>query len=346
LFLITGCSDNSVAAGTSDHVAQAIATDPQAAELSLAEVVAVAEKLADSIKQSNADTLVYELDTPTRANWSNLPANIYRRRNGVRIGNMNAEQLNQTFSILQATLSADGYTKVMQLLEAEKVLGEKNSGRGGGLAWSADNYYFATYGTPSVNDAWAWQFGGHHLAINMMIKGEERVMSPNFIGVEPASYTSNGETIRPMGAEVDLPLAIIKELSDELRSEITLNDAPRDLYAGAGNDDTMPPLMGGNVGKWSPEVQVILRDLIAQWVGLLPQPQATARLAEIEADFSKTFFAWYGESDGSSDTYYQIQGPTLLIEFSTEGNLGSTEGHLHSIYRNLSDDYGKLLIGK
>jgi len=44
--------------------------------------------------------------------------------------------------------------------------------------------------------------------------------------------------------------------------------------------------------------------------------------------------------------YYRIQGPTLLIEFQVEGNLGANEGHLHSIYRDPTNEYGAAQVGK
>lgn len=73
---------------------------------------------------------------------------------------------------------------------------------------------------------------------------------------------------------------------------------------------------------------------------MLPPPAAEARLQEIAADLDDTRFAWNGPTDGSDSIYYRIQGPRLLIEFSTQGNLGDTAGHFHSIYRNPVNEYG------
>ena len=68
---------------------------------------------------------------------------------------------------------------------------------------------------------------------------------------------------------------------------------------------------------------------------------AEVRLAEITAELGDTYFAWHGNADGSRRIYYPIQGPTLIIEFSTQGNLGGDAGHYLSIYRNPANEYGK-----
>ncbi len=67
----------------------------------------------------------------------------------------------------------------------------------------------------------------------------------------------------------------------------------------------------------------------------MPPAAAARRLAEIEAELPELRFAWYGPAD------YRMQGPTLLIEFSSCGSLGAAGGHYHSIYRNPTNEYGR-----
>ena len=63
-------------------------------------------------------------------------------------------------------------------------------------------------------------------------------------------------------------------------------------------------------------------------------------MAEIEAALPDMRFAWNGRIDGSRSVYYRIQGPNLIIEFSTEGSVGADGGHYHPIYRNPTNEYG------
>ena len=73
----------------------------------------------------------------------------------------------------------------------------------------------------------------------------------------------------------------------------------------------------------------------------MPEPDAAARLDEIKAELNDLYFAWNGKVDGSGEIYYRIQGPSLIIEFSTQGNVGADGGHYHSVYRDPTNEYGK-----
>ena len=67
-------------------------------------------------------------------------------------------------------------------------------------------------------------------------------------------------------------------------------------------------------------------DAISFWTGLLPEDYSAVRLDEITAELNDVYFAWNGEVDGNGAIYYLVQGPSLIIEFSTRGNLGSDGG--------------------
>ena len=59
----------------------------------------------------------------------------------------------------------------------------------------------------------AIQFGGHHLAINVTVVGPNNVMTPSLPAAQPARYTLNGQTIRPLGRENDKGFALINTLN-------------------------------------------------------------------------------------------------------------------------------------
>jgi hypothetical protein len=40
--------------------------------------------------------------------------------------------------------------------------------------------------------------------------------------------------------------------------------------------------------------------------------------------------------------YFRVQGPTVIIEFAPQ----RTETHIHSMYRDPTNDYGKKFTGK
>ena len=79
------------------------------------------------------------------------------------------------------------------------------------------------------------------------------------------------------------------------------------------------------------------------WAGS-PSPAASsaaARMSEIKAGLDETWFAWSGPLEAGK-AYFRIQGPTIFIEFAPQ----RSEMHLHSMYRDPTNDYGKKFTGK
>ena len=196
------------------------------------------------------------------------------------------------------------------------------------------------FGTPNTTEPWAWQLGGHHLTINSTIVGDTISMSPSFVGIEPAEYSYEGVTYSPLLDKIDKAAALVNALDSNQQSIAVVTRQQGTMVAGAGNDGVVPQPVGIVAASLTVQQQAMLLDLIGQWVNNLPASAAATRLAAIEADFDNTTFAWTGGTSASDNFYYRIQGPTLLIEFEVEGNLGADGGHLHSIYRDPTNEYG------
>jgi hypothetical protein len=90
--------------------------------------------------------------------------------------------------------------------------------------------------------------------------------------------------------------------------------------------------------------KALLIDVIAQWAGIVNDAYAAPRMAEIKADLNDTWFAWSGptthEPNKNGSAYYRIQGPKLVIEFSPQGVGGDLTMHVHTMYRDPTNDYG------
>jgi hypothetical protein len=43
--------------------------------------------------------------------------------------------------------------------------------------------------------------------------------------------------------------------------------------------------------------------------------------------------------------YYRIQGPTLVIEYAPQTLGGDPTNHIHTMYRDPTNDYGKKTLG-
>ena len=91
-------------------------------------------------------------------------------------------------------------------------------------------------------------------------------------------------------------------------------------------------------------------DLISEWVDIVNESSAQARMAEVRANLDETWFAWSGPTTvkpGQNITaYYRIQGPHLVIEYAPQRLGGDLSMHVHTMYRDPTNDYGRGLVTK
>jgi hypothetical protein len=99
--------------------------------------------------------------------------------------------------LLQVLLGFKGYQKVLDIMGSDQAL----SDAGQPFASGRDVYTIGIFGTPSAGTLWMVQFGGHHLALNVVIVGEHGVTTPTLTGAQPAVYTEKGKTVRAGGRE-------------------------------------------------------------------------------------------------------------------------------------------------
>ena len=301
--------------------------------------VAAANRFLATLDQAGREAALLPPDSPLKSNWSNLPAGVLRfERNGVRVGDMTGEQRTAMLAFLSASLSPYGADLVEGIMAAEGILSQ--SPRASRFEWSSDNYWLAFFGEPSAENDWSWQFGGHHLAINVAVRNGILSMSPTFIGIEPANFEMNGSTAAPLEDRITGGIDLMRSLPDNLRGSSSVDSRPQEVYAGAGEDGVIPAVEGSRVADWPEARKEQLLELIGFWVRIMPEAAAERRLAELGDGLDQLRFAWNGPYDGSGSIYYRIQDPNLILEFSTQGSVGSDEGHYHSVYRNPANEYG------
>jgi len=94
--------------------------------------------------------------------------------------------------------------------------------------------------------------------------------------------------------------------------------------------------------------RALLLELISEWAGIINERSAAARMAEIKADLDDTWFAWSGPTTGEAGSnitaYYRIQGPHLVIEYAPQRD--ESNNHVHTMYRDPTNDYGSALTKK
>ena len=362
-------------------LSQQRAGSPAAAPLTnaavTAKVVDAANAFLATLSPAERAKCTFGFNSSQRTGWSNLPSGIFQR-NGMRFGDMTASQRAAALALVAAALSREGYQKVTDIMNGDEVL--KNSGGGqtgarqggpgpggppggrgpggrgpggrgpggggpggggGGIQFGLDEYYMALLGAPSATAPWMIQFGGHHLAINVTVVGPNSVLTPSLPAAQPAKYTLNGQTIRPLGHENDKGFALINALNSAQQKRAILNYAVTDLVLGPGNDGKTIQPEGILASELDAQQQALLLDVVHEWVGILNDEAATAKMAEIKANLPKTYFAWSGSTKNGELAYYRVQGPTVVIEYAPQqGDLD----HIHTIYRDPTNDYGAKLV--
>jgi Protein of unknown function (DUF3500) len=306
-------------------------------------IVASANGFLSSLDAGQQSKALFEFNDATqRVKWSNLPTTMVPRA-GLKMGDLSETQRKAAMDLLAATLSKKGYEKVLAIVEGDEVLKAKSGG--GPAMFGRDLFYISILGKPSVKDPWMLQFGGHHLALNITMAGLDGILTPSLTAAQPAKYTVDGKTVRPLGAENDKAFALINALDEGQRSQAILNYKVADLVLGPGRDGKTIQPEGLKCSGMNASQQAMLLELVNEWAGIMNEEAAAARMAEIKANLSETWFAWSGPTTNGMPAYYRIQGPTLVIEYAPQPLGGDPTMHIHTIYRDPTNDYGKKSAG-
>ena len=111
---------------------------------------------------------------------------------------------------------------------------------------------------------------------------------------------------------------------------------------GAGQDGRTIQPEGIRASALSAAQQAMLWDIAREWIGIANDAFAEPRMTEIKSHLNDTFFAWSGPTTNGSAAYFRIQGPTLVIEYAPQNSVD----HIHTIYRDPTNDYGAKIARK
>lgn len=307
-------------------------------------IVNVADAFLNTLDAAEKSKVMFAFDDAAqRVRWSNLPVTMAERR-GLRMGDLKPSQRDAVMKMLATALSKMGYEKVTGIIEGDEVL-RKQSGGNRSSMFGSDQFYVSFMGKPSTTEPWMIQFGGHHLALNITIVGRENILTPSLIAVQPARYTLDCKTVRPLGRETDEALELVKSLDESQSKKAILGFQMRDLVLGPGHDgETIEP-EGIKASELTESQRELLIKLISEWSGIIHETAAAEKMTEIKANLDNTWFAWSGPLEAGK-AYFRIQGPTIVIEYAPQRLGGDVTMHLHTMYRDPTDDYGRKFTGK
>ena len=152
-----------------------------------------------------------------RRDWSFLPE---PDRDGLPIGALDDGQRRLAHELIVTGTSLPGYTKVVSVMAMEHVL----RALAPGLAelFDPERYCFKVFGSPG-EDAWGWQFAGHHVSLNFAIV-DGRCVSPTPVhaGRRARSYA----LLAPLADDEELGFRFVNSLDDAQRRAAIIHHRP------------------------------------------------------------------------------------------------------------------------
>lgn len=280
------------------------------------------------------------VDDESWRHWNNGAR--YFLRHGLCLEDLSDEKRRLVFAVVARSLSAYGFQQVLDVMHLNRTVGEM---RGEVDLLNEWLYWFSIYGRPE-DGPWGWQLDGHHVNVNCMFVGNRMVITPTFLGAEPAEALSGkyAGTIA-LRREEAIGRELLLSLDQYQReSAVIADELPNGLFVGAFRDNFEIDVTGLSFDGLTLDQQEIAADLIDLYVGRAEAQQARVRTEEVFAHRDDTHFSWIGDPDGVF--YYRIHSPVILIEFEHQAgvmfdNDEPTRAHIHTVVRTPNgNDYG------
>ena len=323
--------------------------------------VRAASDFLDSLTRAQRDAVLFEIDAPEWRMWVNaFPT---WDPHGLRLEDVEVGHRDRALAIVEACLSAAGFADTRAAMKLNAALGELIGQYRDTLTEYC--YFFALFGSPSSTEPWGWQLWGHHLDVHCFIIGRQLVLTPTFMGAEPAvADRGTHKGLRLFDEQREAGLELRRSLRPEqahlavLHESIHSRDLPGDLAdpvdgrhrGGAGRDNRVIPYAGLGGETLAPTQQGLLLDLVGTYANRMPTGPAAALLEDVQRHLHDTHVAWIGGAGDDDAFYYRIHSPVLLIEYDCHqgvflDNEEPEPFHVHTIVRTPNGgDYGRDLL--
>ena len=288
-------------------------------------------------EQKKAATYAFS-DNAQRSNWSNLPEGMFPR-GGLKLGELTKEQRANLDNLLAEFMSEKGARNIDYQLAAADTLRSNIF-----MKYGSEFYSVAFLGEPSTDQPWMFQFGGHHLAINITVYGSDVSFSPMLTGGNPLRLRYGGKEIFITEEETTAARTFLDSLDSDQKKLAVRGEQPIDLQFGPGKYGTVlapEGIKGSNLADMQKE---LLLGVIAARLGFINADDYAAKMATVKAEIDDTYFGWWGPQGVQGAAYFRVTGPSILLEYAPQDG-GSAVEHVHSMYRNPKNDYGSAWIG-
>ncbi|HYY89756.1 MAG TPA: DUF3500 domain-containing protein [Chloroflexota bacterium] len=308
-----------------------------------------ARAFLDSLSPEQRQAATLPFSSERRFVWDYRPPE-HTPRNGLRLVNMTREQQARAEAVLEIGLSARGLDTVRQIIALEPILRETERLENDVNPFMRDSehYAFCVFGEPGGEQPWGWYVGGHHVALHItVVKGDLVSAVPLFFGANPVQVKHGPHTgLRTLAEEEDWARVLVRSLSAEQKQVAVFSPtAPRDILT--DNARIAYPLMvprGLAYGAMSGEQRGQLVRLVRHYVERAADELSASTWQRIEqAGLEGLRFAWAGPDEPGQGHYYAITGPIFLIEYD---NTQDQANHIHSVFRDIEDDWGLDLLAQ
>lgn len=306
----------------------------------------------DALTPAQRQKVLFAVDDIKWRKWMNIDPYV---RYSLGFEEMNAPQREAALNMMAVSLSAKGFQLSRDIMRLNHTLGELNDHDF--VYFGEWKYWIAIMGRPSKDKPWGWQIDGHHLIINYFVLGDQVVMTPTFMGSEPAVAESGRyQGVAVLQAEQDQGLAMIRALTQEQRQQAILHPAKVDDYnlAEAFKDNLVLDYAGIPASALTCKQQTQMLKLLQLYIDNMAEGHAKVKMEEVAQYLNESYFAWIGGTEPNAVFYYRIQSPVILVEFDHQFPVGlrqlvnpsvPTRQHIHTVVRTPNgNDYGKDLL--
>lgn len=297
-----------------------------------------ANHLLAALEPEQKAKAVIPFEDDERMRWFYTPV----ERKGLTLGEMSPYQRHLASALLAAGLSQTGYIKAVTIMSLEEVL--KLIEHGTGPRRDPENYHFSIFGTPSDTGTWGYRVEGHHVSQNYTVTDGQVVDGPSFFGSNPAEVKQGPrQGLRVLAKEDDLGFAVIHSLDEPLQKiAIVEPKAYGDILTKNSRKAALEGQPSGLAASRMNGRQFDgLRALAELYARNLPDDLAQRRIGQIESAGRNVWFAWSGATQPGEGHYYRLQTASFLIEFDMTQDHAN---HIHSVWRDLTNDWGGDLL--
>ncbi|MEM7375175.1 MAG: DUF3500 domain-containing protein [Bacteroidota bacterium] len=267
----------------------------------------------------------FEMDAPHRTEWSRLPG----KRLGLKLTAMSEGQKIAFHRMLRTFFPSQGYLKITAIMFNEDIQ-QKNE-----PVLGRNEYWLSIFGEVAEGKNWGWKLEGHHLSVNMSLRGDE------LIGFSPITFASNPAVAHSDGArdglailyhEEELARELVQSFTDQQLAEgYSDRQKPKAVYGELNKNLADIPDEGISISKLSEAQQALLQRLVSEYVHNFHSFEVPS-IEEILNEKARFFFI--GSTVHGSGHYYKIENGEHFIEYENYDN------HIHWLWRN-PKDYGK-----